>query len=141
MLLSKNVLEVSTTIVENVPSVICALESRRPRDRRDVYSSDWDDCLRKFLHLEISSIKNLNVSLSGSQFTRRSFSQPAGKSEHVLNNKRDLRPMSFSPDHLLGGRLSAKSPSDENFLSGALSTNCRRVCRRRRSCTWRWVSR
>lgn len=51
VLMSKNVLDVSTTIVENVPSVICALESRRPRDRREVYSSDWDDCLRKFLHL------------------------------------------------------------------------------------------
>lgn len=49
VLISKNVLDVSTVIVANVPSVICALESLLPLDL--VHSSDCDDCLRKFRHL------------------------------------------------------------------------------------------
>lgn len=51
---SKNVLVVSTVMVAKVPSVICALESLRPRYLQQ--SSDCDDCLRKFRQRIISSV-------------------------------------------------------------------------------------
>lgn len=51
---SKNVLVVSTVMVAKVPSMICALESRRPRYRQQ--SSDCDDCLRKLRQRIISSV-------------------------------------------------------------------------------------
>lgn len=48
--MSKNVLEVSTVMDANVPSVIWAQESLRPLDL--LHSSDLNDCLRKFRHLK-----------------------------------------------------------------------------------------
>jgi len=54
VLVSKNVLVVSTVIVANVPSMICAEESLLPRDRER--SSLWDDCRRKFRQRIISSV-------------------------------------------------------------------------------------
>jgi hypothetical protein len=54
VLVSKNVLVVSTVIVANVPSIICAEESLLPRERER--SSLCDDCRRKFRQRIISSV-------------------------------------------------------------------------------------
>jgi hypothetical protein len=54
VLVSKKVLVVSTVMVANVPSMICADESLLPRDRDK--SSLCEDWRRKFLHRILSSV-------------------------------------------------------------------------------------